>query len=186
MLPAWDIDLVRRAWELATRAHDGQKYGGQEQGRHIEYLNHIGAVCLEVMQALHHHPEAHADLAIACAILHDTVEDTPVDLQQLETDFGPAIARGVAALTKSDDLADKHDKMIDSLQRIKNQPREVWMVKMADRIVNLSAPPYYWDQQKIIAYRAEAQLIYDHLHSASVTVSERLRAKIEAYGDYLR
>jgi (p)ppGpp synthase/HD superfamily hydrolase len=184
-MPAWDIDLVRQAWELATAAHDGQKYGGREQDQQIEYLNHIGAVCLEVMQALAHHPEANADLAIACAILHDTVEDSPVELKQIEARFGPAIARAVAALTKNENIPGKTEKMLDSLERIKAQPHEVWMVKMADRIVNLTAPPYYWDHNKIASYRREAQLIYDHLHPASEALAARFRAKIEAYGDYL-
>lgn len=177
----WDIDLVRLAWQIATDAHDGQKYGGAEEGRKIEYLNHIGAVCLEVMQALLHHPEADADLAIACAILHDTVEDTPIELEQIERQFGAAIAQGVAALTKNEDLPGKTERMLDSLERIKAQPYEVWMVKLADRIVNLTAPPYYWDDQKKAAYRREAQLIYDHLHPASEVLAGRLQARIEAY-----
>lgn len=185
MVPAWDIDLVRRAWALATDAHDGQKYGGREEGRQIEYLNHIGAVCLEVMQSLLHHPEADADLAIICAILHDTVEDSAVGLEQIEEQFGAAVARGVAALTKNEALPGKAEKMLDSLQRIKAQPSEIWMVKLADRIVNLTAPPYYWDQQKMTAYRREAQLIYQHLHPASDVLAARLQARIEAYGSYI-
>lgn len=177
----WDIELVRTAWSIAARAHDGQKYGGASPGEQIEYLKHIGGVGLEVMQALHHHPEADAELAIACALLHDTVEDSEITLEYLFDQFGSAIAAGVSALTKNASLKNKEEAMLDSLHRIKEQPPEVWMVKMADRIINLTHPPYYWNADKIAAYRAEAQLIHEHLHSASAYLGQRLQHKIDTY-----
>lgn len=181
----WNIDLVARAWTISAKAHDGQKYGGPATGEQIEYLQHIGSVTMEVMQALQHHPQANADLAVLCAILHDTVEDTPVTLAQIAGQFGDPVAAGVAALTKNKNAGDKTAQMLDSLQRIKAQPREVWMVKMADRITNLYHPPYYWDADKIKAYRQEAQLIYEHLHPASDFLAQRLQHKITAYLDFL-
>jgi (p)ppGpp synthase/HD superfamily hydrolase len=178
---SWDIDLIRTAWDIAARAHDGQKYGGAAPEEQIEYLKHIGGVVLEIMQALRHHPDADAELAIACAILHDTVEDSEITTAYLFDQFGSHIAAGVAALTKNSALQNKEEAMLDSLNRIREQPPEVWMVKMADRIINLSHPPYYWDDKKMAAYRAEAQLIHDHLHSASAYLGQRLQDKINAY-----
>ncbi|PHN04804.1 HD domain-containing protein [Flavilitoribacter nigricans] len=178
---SWDIDLIRTAWSIAAKAHDGQKYGGSEPGEQIEYLKHIGGVTLEIMQAMVHHPEADAELALTCAILHDTVEDSEISLSYLFDQFGSSIASGVSALTKNPALQGKEASMLDSLRRIKEQPEEVWMVKMADRIINLSQPPYYWNTEKIKAYRAEAQLIHQHLHSASHYLGQRLQDKIDAY-----
>ena len=75
--------------------------------------------------------------------------------------------------------------MEDSLARIQQQPPEIWLVKMADRISNLYHPPYYWDNAKIEAYRYEAMIIYQALHPASEKLAGRLLQKIEAYQRFL-
>lgn len=180
----WDIDLAAKAWSVATAAHKGQKYAGPKEGEQFEYLTHIGQVLMEVMQGLQHHPEADTNLAINCAILHDTVEDSPVSITDIKTQFGDSVANGVAALTKNESLGDKKSQMLDSLERICSQPKEVWMVKMADRIANLSPPPHYWNSKKIEAYRKEAELIYENLHTASPCLANRLQEKIETYRSY--
>jgi (p)ppGpp synthase/HD superfamily hydrolase len=75
--------------------------------------------------------------------------------------------------------------MEDSLRRIRQQPREVWRVKLADRITNLQPPPSYWTPEKRGKYRAEAVTILDALGEASPFLATRLRGKIEAYGEFL-
>jgi (p)ppGpp synthase/HD superfamily hydrolase len=89
------------------------------------------------------------------------------------------------ALTKNETLATKREQMIDSLERIKKEPKEVWVVKMADRVANLGEPPHYWKAGKRESYRAEAQIIWDYLHEANKVMAERLKEKIEAYEEYL-
>ena len=59
------------------------------------------------------------------------------------------------------------------------------MVKMADRITNLSAPPFYWTREKRLAYQAEARLIYEDLYPAHPLLAARLKAKIESYTQYI-
>ena len=70
---------------------------------------------------------------------------------------------------------------MDSLSRIKQQPKEVWAVKMADRICNLYAPPYYWTNEKKTKYQKEAQLIHRELKKGNQYLSERLEQKIKDY-----
>jgi (p)ppGpp synthase/HD superfamily hydrolase len=94
------------------------------------------------------------------------------------------VAGGVKALTKNESLPTKHEQMVDSLERIKIQPVEIWMVKLADRITNLSAPPFYWTREKKIQYREEALLIHSELHTANSHLSERLICRINSYQDY--
>lgn len=177
----WTIDKVFEAWQLASRLHDGQKYAGPEKGEYVEYLNHIGGVLLELMNALQYEKDLDANLAIHCAILHDTVEDTSLTPEELEKQFGSAIAAGVVALTKNESLGSKKEQMEDSLHRILQQPKEVWMVKMADRIVNLQPPPFHWSSEKKERYRKEARMIYDHLKEGSAYLANRLLEKIERY-----
>ena len=71
--------------------------------------------------------------------------------------------------------------MADSLKRIRIQPKEVWVVKMADRVTNLQPPPGHWTRNKINRYKDEAVEIYKALSDGSAYLSDRLKQKIENY-----
>ncbi|MES2825682.1 MAG: HD domain-containing protein [Pseudomonadota bacterium] len=185
MTTNWTQDVFVKAWDFATLAHHGQTYGGPVEGQKFDYINHIGSVAMELMWALNNTPTANGNLAIQCALLHDTLEDTQVTYEEVVAIFGQDVADGVRALTKDETLSTKHEQMVDSLQRIKMQPVEVWMVKLADRITNLSAPPFYWSKAKKINYREEALLIHKELHAANSALSERLLSRIDSYQHYI-
>jgi (p)ppGpp synthase/HD superfamily hydrolase len=172
----WSPDLYARAARFAAAAHLGQKYPGGE----LPYFLHVGIVAAEVTAALAIEAVERPDLAVACALLHDVVEDTAVSEADIAAAFGREVAAGVRALSK-DPVLPKAAAMADSLRRIREQPREVWMVKLADRIANLEQPPHYWKPAKIAAYRDEAATIADALGAASEYLHGRLRAKIEDY-----
>jgi (p)ppGpp synthase/HD superfamily hydrolase len=139
---------------------------------------------MEVIAAFRAEPDHDQELAVQCALLHDVIEDTGVPYTSLVGDFGIAVAEGVMALTKNETL-DKSLQMADSLKRIRQQPEEVWMVKLADRITNLQPPPSYWTKDKIAAYHAEAIAILNALGDASSALSTRLGDKIDAYKLYI-
>ncbi|MCP4522044.1 MAG: bifunctional (p)ppGpp synthetase/guanosine-3',5'-bis(diphosphate) 3'-pyrophosphohydrolase [Cytophagales bacterium] len=182
----WSIDELQEIWQLASTLHNGQKYGGQEENQQVEYINHIGSVTFEILKAVEEDESLNPDLAIKCAVLHDTIEDTPYSLEEVEKQFGREVALGVSALTKQENNQDISDKMGDSLARIKEQPKEVWAVKMADRICNLSAPPFYWTNEKKIAYREEAKRIHQSLGEGSEYLGNRLAEKIERYKSFIK
>ena len=184
-MSTWSPDVFAKAWRFASLHHAGQTYAGPEEGMSFEYLNHIGSVAMELAWGLPTVPDADADLAIQCAVLHDVIEDTAATYEMVREHFGKAVADGVMALSKDDALPTKAAQMKDSLQRIRMQPREVWMVKMADRIANLDPPPFHWDSEKIEAYRQEAIAIHDALHTANAALAERLQERIEQYGRYV-
>ena len=85
---------------------------------------------------------------------------------------------------KNKKLPGKQEQMLDSLQRIKQQPLEVGMVKLADRITNLQPPPHYWTKEKINSYREEAQIILDTLGCSNEFLAQRLADKIKNYQQY--
>lgn len=178
----WSQELFLAAWNFAAEAHAGQKVPGTERA----YINHVGSVAAEVMAAIARRGDvADPDLAIQCALLHDVVEDTPVSEAEVRQRFGDAVAAGVAALTKNPELATKAEKMEDSLARIREQPAEVWMVKLGDRITNLQSPPSHWDAAKRARYREEARRIHAALGEACPILGPRLGDKIERYAEYL-
>ena len=71
--------------------------------------------------------------------------------------------------------------MADSLRRIQKPPREVWIVKLADRTVNMEAAPAHWSMDKRRTYQREATEILQKLGSASPSLAARLREKIARY-----
>lgn len=155
-------------------------------GTNLPYVIHLSNVAMEVLIAFQHSANEEFDLnfAIQLALLHDSLEDTNTTFEELEKIFGTNVANGVNALTKNAKLP-KEQKMKDSLDRIKNSPKEVWIVKLADRITNLQTPPKHWDEIKIKNYKKEAIDIYTELKSANNYLGKRLEDQIELYGNDL-
>ena len=86
-------ELIDRAYRVAEEAHRGQmRHSGKP------YITH----CLEVAGILAE-MRAPAEV-IAAGLLHDTVEDTKVTLQDLRTDFGNTVANLVDGVTKLSNL----------------------------------------------------------------------------------
>jgi GTP diphosphokinase / guanosine-3',5'-bis(diphosphate) 3'-diphosphatase len=109
------------------------------------------------------------------------LEDTKTESEDLAVKFGDYVANGVGALSKNPHLS-RGEQLIDSVQRIQDQPQEIWMVKLCDRIVNLQKPPKFWSQTKIDRYKKEAIFIAQMLGSASIYLKRRLWNKIDEYG----
>lgn len=171
---SWNQDLFKRTLDFAAKAHGKQLVTGSE----VPYVVHLVKVATEVLRVAD--GSFDVDLAMQCALLHDSVEDAGVSVEALRVAFGPAVADGVSALTKNEALP-KAEQMADSLRRIRSQPREVWLVKLADRITNLEPAPAHWSAEKRVKYRAEAQEIFSALSSAHAALAQRLAEKIAGY-----
>ncbi len=177
---SWSQDSYIKAYRFAAEAHKGQLISGSD----LPYLLHISFVSMEIIACLEIEKKYDGDLAVQCALLHDVIEDTDVKYSAVEKEFGSYVANGVLALTKNA-LLPKKQRMRDSLTRIRQQPHEVWLVKMADRITNLAPPPHHWEKEKIKQYRDEALEIHQLLHDASDSLGQRLKRKADEYERYL-
>jgi guanosine-3',5'-bis(diphosphate) 3'-pyrophosphohydrolase len=162
-------------------------HGDQKTPKGLPYLAHITCVAMEIINACEKSSldETKANLAISCALLHDVIEDTDITYDELYMKFGEDIANGVEALTKDTTLSSKQAQMKDSIERLLTQPYEVQMVKLADRITNLQAPPEHWDNEKIKKYQKEASLILSCLGNSNIYLANRLKEKIEDYKKYI-
>ncbi|MGZ3421771.1 MAG: HD domain-containing protein [Polyangiales bacterium] len=171
---SFDPDLYLRALRFAARAHGDQRMPGNDHFPYVVHVTSVAAVAASALESRHD-----GDLVIACALLHDVVEDTAVKLSEIEAEFGERVAAGVNALTKSKVAV---DPMGDSLRRIREQPHEVWMVKLADRIVNLTPPaPPRWTAEKRARYVDEGRTIHDALAEGHSGLASLLLARIDAY-----
>ncbi len=171
---SWNQDLFKRTLDFAAKAHGTQ----QVPGSGFPYVVHLVKVATEVLRVAD--GTFDIDFAMQCALLHDSVEDAGVAVVTLCEEFGARVADGVSALTK-DDALPKSERMADSLKRVRAQPREVWLVKLADRITNLEPAPAHWSAEKRAAYRVEAQAIHDALGESNAALAGRIREKLATY-----
>jgi (p)ppGpp synthase/HD superfamily hydrolase len=171
----WDPDLFHETLHFAAAAHEGQFVSGQN----YSYVVHLLGVCMEALRAASIEP-ADSNFIMQCSLLHDTMEDTPITLQILSDRFGQEVAEGVLALTRQEG-----ESTSDYLKKIVMQRKEIWMVKLADRIWNMNAPPEHWEQDKRRAYQAEAKQILETLKRGSPYLAARLSDKIYSYGRFL-
>jgi guanosine-3',5'-bis(diphosphate) 3'-pyrophosphohydrolase len=168
--------VYQRAIIFAAKHHGNQMLFCDR----IPYVTHLSNVCMEILVAAAHTPEFDLAFAVPSALLHDVLEDTECAETEIRADFGAAVAAGVRALTKDATLP-KEERMLDSLRRIQAQPKEVWAVKLADRITNLQPPPPHWSAEKISEYKTEALLIYERLKESNDYLASRLKKEIDRY-----
>lgn len=133
-----DQARIALAAEFAIRAHQGQKRNSGE-----DYVNHTFAVA-----AIVHELGLDSDVVIA-ALLHDSVEDTEVTLEQLRSEFGADVARLVDGVTKMEviqEFADHHggkssqDAKAESLRKMMLAMVDdvrVVLIKLCDRLHNM-------------------------------------------------
>ncbi|MCU0446003.1 MAG: HD domain-containing protein [Microscillaceae bacterium] len=177
----WNEEIYRQTITFAAKAHADQKIAGTN----LPYLTHLASVAMETASAFAHTsaPTWNIDFALQCALLHDTLEDTPTHYGELVAEFGESVAQGVLALTKNTQLP-YDQQMSDSLDRILQQPIEIRIVKMADRVDNLYLPAIYWTPRKRRIYQEEAHLILQTLGGANEYIETRLQAKITDYAKF--
>ena len=167
--------VYKEALAFALKAHKEQK---TPEG--LPYSFHIVSVATEVVNSLSQHTVSYdeANIAIACALLHDVNEDTDTRVDSsLNIPNIEAVIAGVGALTKDSSLPSKQEQMQDSLHRLKQQPKCVQMVKLADRITNLAPAPDFWNQAKREAYVNEAKQILEALKDSNPYLASKLQYK---------
>ena len=136
--PVTEVEVIRRAGELAMRAHQGQTRVSGEP-----YVQHVLAVAdILIELGLDHE-------TLAAAILHDVVEDTGIGLEELKRDFGARIAGLVDGVTKMNVIqefradsapARQEHSQAESLRKMLLAMAEdvrVVLIKLADRLHNM-------------------------------------------------
>ena len=125
------VATVLSAFELGALAHEGQTRLSGEP-----YILHPVAVA-HILAGLRMDHES-----ITAAILHDTLEDTPVSIEQLEEQFGKEIAQLVDGVTKLDKMKFRTRGEADAesfrkLMLAMSRDLRVIFIKLADRVHNM-------------------------------------------------
>lgn len=171
-------EIYQNAMRFAARKHAEQNQ--VVPGTILPYAVHLSNVAMEILIAAPSSPKFDVRLAVQVALLHDVIEDTGTLPAELEVEFGAEITSAVLALSKSKNLP-KEERMTDSLQRIKQHRKEVWAVKIADRITNLQPPPGNWSLDKIREYHRQAIIIAQTLKGGNEFLEKRLAEMIGRY-----
>jgi GTP diphosphokinase / guanosine-3',5'-bis(diphosphate) 3'-diphosphatase len=130
-LPHEQVAMIQRAYEFGARAHEGQTRKTGEP-----YITHPVAVALELA-------EMHLDAqAIAAALLHDVVEDTPATLDNIRDQFGEEIALLVDGVSKLDQIqfrsrAEAQAESFRKMMLAMIGDIRVILVKLSDRLHNM-------------------------------------------------
>lgn len=126
-----ETKMVRKAFDIALEAHKDMRRKSGEP-----YIYHpiaVARICAEEMGL--------EPIAVACALLHDTVEDTYITLQDIEDIFGSKVRAIIDGLTKIPEVFDENTsiqaenfrKMILTI----SDDFRVVLIKLADRLHNM-------------------------------------------------
>jgi guanosine-3',5'-bis(diphosphate) 3'-pyrophosphohydrolase len=126
-----DRKLIRNAFEMAAEAHKTMRRKSGEP-----YILHplaVARICVEEIGL--------GVRSTICSLLHDTVEDTDIGLDDVEREFGTEIARIVDGLTKISNVIDVNaSKQAENFKKIlltlTDDPRVI-LIKLSDRLHNM-------------------------------------------------
>ncbi len=126
-----DVAQVRKAYEMAVQAHEGQKRASGQ-----DYVSHVVEVATLLAQFK-------LDTAsLVSALIHDVVEDTPITLTDIEEEFGYEVGQIVDGVTKigrvefrshTEQQVENYRKLLLSMA----QDARVILIKLADRLHNM-------------------------------------------------
>ena len=144
--PKVDVKAVLRAYEVADRAHEGQKRRSGEP-----YIVHPLGVAELLAELGMDTP------TIVAALLHDVVEDTEMSVDNVAAEFGAQAAALVDGVTKLDRIqtSSKEEQQAESLRKMliaMASDARVLLIKLADRLHNMMTIHHLpRDKQKRIA-----------------------------------
>lgn len=126
-----DKELLRTAFQMAANAHKTMRRKSGEP-----YILHpiaVAMICVEEIGL--------GVRSTICALLHDTVEDTDISLEDVEMEFGTEIAKIVDGLTKISGVIDTNtSQQAENFKKIlltlTDDPRVI-LIKLADRLHNM-------------------------------------------------
>ena len=169
-----DVSLIMEAADFAARRHVGQRRKGAAAE---PYVNHLLEVAALIAQAT-----GGSDAAlIAAALLHDTLEDTATEYEELDARFGSDIAALVAAVTDDKSLpkAERKRRQIESAPTATPRAK---LLKIADKTSNVRAlavsPPSNWDVARVADYIDWAEKVVAGCRGLNATLERAFDAAV--------
>ncbi|MGZ3958685.1 MAG: HD domain-containing protein, partial [Flavisolibacter sp.] len=148
-----DRKLIRHAFEIAADAHKTMRRKSGEP-----YILHpiaVAKICVEEIGL--------GVRSTICSLLHDTVEDTDISLDDIQKEFGGEIAKIVDGLTKISNVIDVNaSQQAENFRKIlltlTDDPRVI-LIKLADRLHNMRTMDSM-KQEKQLKISSETVYVY--------------------------
>ena len=130
-LKTGDKELIRAAFEIAVEAHKTMRRKSGEP--YIFHPLSVAMICVEEIGL--------GVRSTICALLHDTVEDTDITLEDIQQEFGSEITKIIDGLTKISTVVDNNttqqaENFRKILLTLTDDPRVI-LIKLADRLHNM-------------------------------------------------
>ncbi|HKI44817.1 MAG TPA: bifunctional (p)ppGpp synthetase/guanosine-3',5'-bis(diphosphate) 3'-pyrophosphohydrolase [Balneolales bacterium] len=139
-----DEDLIKRAFKLCYLAHRGETRASGEP-----YYLHPIEVSIIVAKEI-----GIDDVSVAAALLHDTVEDTPITLADIEKYFDPTVTHLIDGLTKiSGVFKNRNTKQAEAFMKLllsMSEDLRVVLIKFADRLHNMRTIQHLAREKQIV------------------------------------
>ena len=160
MIEEQDLKLLLKALSFSALKHKDQR---RKDVAASPYINHPISLASILCN------EAHVtDVEVICgALLHDTVEDTDTNFEELEREFGTAIRDIVADVTDDKRIKDPAVRKQLQIDHAAHTSDKAKLVKLADKISNLRDvahnPPPDWPLQRRQEYFDWAKKVIDQV-----------------------
>lgn len=122
-----NLDIVEKALQLASKSHEGQ----YRKNTDIPYITHPVAVGMLLVK------NGYSEEIVASGILHDTVEDTELTLEDIKREFGTKIAEIVEGSSEPDKSLPWKDRKEHTIEYLKGASEEIRIVVCADKLHNI-------------------------------------------------
>jgi (p)ppGpp synthase/HD superfamily hydrolase len=122
-----NMDIVEKALQLASKFHEGQ----YRKNMDIPYITHPVAVGMLLVK------NGYSEEIVASGILHDTVEDTALTLEDIKREFGTKIAEIVEGSSEPDKSLPWKERKEHTIEFLKGAAEEIRIVVCADKLHNI-------------------------------------------------
>jgi (p)ppGpp synthase/HD superfamily hydrolase len=121
------VDILEKALLAASKSHEGQ----YRKNTDIPYITHPVTVGLMLLK------KGYSEEVVAAGILHDTVEDTPLTLDEIKREFGPKIAEIVEGSSEPDKSLSWKERKEHTVEFLKTASEDIRAVVCADKLHNI-------------------------------------------------
>lgn len=170
-----NIDKILNAASFAAEKHKSQRRKGTESA---PYINHPIAVAKLITDI---GKEYDIDI-IQAAILHDTIEDTETNSEELIGIFGEKVTAYVVEMTDDKSIPKSERKRLQILNAPHKSPGAK-LIKICDKICNITDvtndPPTHWDLNRRNEYLEWAKQVVDALGEVNSNLKSLFNEKYQ-------
>jgi GTP diphosphokinase / guanosine-3',5'-bis(diphosphate) 3'-diphosphatase len=152
-----DIRILTLAYKFSANKHKKQRRKGIQE---TPYVNHT----IDVANLLANTVEGDDYILLLAAILHDTIEDTDTNYEELELFFGSEVACIVKEVSDNMLLSKEERKKLQ-IEKAPTLSQRAKLIKIADKVCNIQdmlKTRYYWTNRQKLKYISWSDEVVAH------------------------